>query len=309
MKEYIKNGALIIITSLLLPCLITILCTETAYKVEKSTGMMVELEGENIEMEEFLIYMVAGQMEITYDLEALKAQAVIARTNLLREADGKKTVKAKKLTVRYLMPEQFEEGMGEKKKAQVLEQLKRAVEQTSGEVLLYENQYIEAMYHAVSIGTTVSSEEIYGVSRPYLCGVPSSQDVESREYMNVSLWTEEELKEKLKEESPGKKADTKGLVKKISVSEKTKNGYVKQVSVAGETISGEKWQEIFSLPSGNFYLEEQEGMLRMITLGKGHGMGLSQYGADCLAKEGWGYREILEKYYPGTEVKRQDVTE
>ena len=260
-------------------------------------------------MEEFLIYMVAGQMDLTYDLEALKAQSVIARTNFMREAAGKKKVEAEDLTVRYLMPEQFEEGLGDKKKEKIRQLLKKAVKETEGEVIFYEDKYIEALYHAVSIGTTVSSEEIYGISRAYLSEVPSSQDVESQEYMKVTLWAPEEVKEKLKSESIGAKIDVKDLIDQITVSEKTKNGYVKNVTVGKQKISGEDWQDLFGLLSTNFYLEEQEGKLRMISLGKGHGMGLSQYGADRLAKDGWGYREILEKYYPGTEIKKPEKEE
>lgn len=70
-------------------------------------------------------------------------------------------------------------------------------------------------------------------------------------------------------------------------------------------MTGEEWKEIFTLASANFYLEEQEGDIRMITLGKGHGIGLSQYGANCMAKEKYGYEEILEKYYPGTSLQKE----
>ena len=75
---------------------------------------------------------------------------------------------------------------------------------------------------------------------------------------------------------------------------------MKQVSIGTEQLSGDEWKRLFGLNSTHFYLEEQDGQLRMIVLGKGHGVGLSQYGAERLAEEGWNWKDILMKYYPGT---------
>jgi stage II sporulation protein D len=90
----------------------------------------------------------------------------------------------------------------------------------------------------------------------------------------------------------------------LNMEEKTESGFVKTVKIGEEILTGEEWKEMFSLPSTNFYLEEADGKLRMITLGQGHCIGLSQYGANEMAKEEKSWEEILSWYYTGIELSK-----
>jgi len=305
-KEKWKEWLCLILTSLLLPCILTLLISGTSKTSGgKTSGIQIAMEdGTTIDMEEFLVYALAGQIDLDAPLEALKAQCVIARTNLMRELNGAKSKKADEISLTYLTPSKFENSFGETKKEEVIKKLTRVVAATFPYVITYDGEYIEALYHYVSTGTTVSSEEMFGKGRPYLIAVESSRDVESEEYMTLSAWTGKELLSKLQGMGIGKDKTTDTIFSALKISEKTKNGYVKEVTIGKERMSGEEWKSLFGLNSTHFYLEEQDGQLRMIVLGKGHGVGLSQYGAIGMAKEGKKWREILLKYYPGAEVEK-----
>ena len=301
-----KEWLTLLLTSILLPCILTAFISGTSEKAgQKTAGIVIELEnGQNMDAEEFLIYMVAGQISLDVHKEALKAQSVIARTNLMRELNGEKNAKAEDLNVTYLAPDKFDKSFGEIKKEEVVKKLNQAITATFPYVLTYDGEYIEALYHYVSTGTTVSAEEIFGKGRPYLIAVDSSRDVEAEEYMTLSSWTGRDLLAKLQGIGIGKEQTTDTIFSALKIAEKTKNGYVKQVSVGGQQMSGEEWKSLFGLNSACFYLEEQDGLLRMIVLGKGHGVGLSQYGAWQMAEEGYEWKDILLKYYPGAGLEK-----
>lgn len=311
LNETMIEWIFVLFTTLLLPCFLTLLIAGTeAKEEEKKSGILLEYEsGQKVDMEEFLPYMIAGEIDLDYEVETLKAQAVIARTNLMRELDGKKEMKVDHLSLTYLTPEKFEESLGEKAREKIWYKLKKAVRSTSGQTLVYENNYIEALYHGISIGSTVSSEEIFGKARPYLISVTSSQDVEAKEYMTVTEWTPEKVLSLLNSEKKAMTFTYETILSSLKISEKTASGYVKEVSIGEEKISGDEWKALFGLNSTNFYLEEYNGNLRMITLGKGHGIGLSQYGANCMALEKMDYRSILKKYYPGATIKENSSKE
>lgn len=303
-KEKWKEWMCFLLSSLLIPCMITLFVSGTSATADMhEAGIVIEYpNGQKTDMEVFLLYMIAAQADIDSDEDALKAQAVIARTNLLRELEGRTEAKAQDLSLTYLTPEKFESSFGEKKKEEIYKKLRNIVSDTFPMVMMYNNNYIEALYHSVSIGTTVSAEEIYGIERPYLVEVDSSQDVESEEYMALSNWSAGQLLEKLHNEGKAKEQTTDTIFSALHIKEKTENGYVMKVAIGNETMTGEEWKILFGLNSTNFYLEEYEGVLRMVTLGKGHGVGLSQYGANALAKKGWTWEEILKKYYSGISI-------
>ena len=302
MKVQWKEWACVFLTSILIPCLLTMLLSGTSQKAGmRKSGIVIKTEnGETLDAEEFLLYAVAGQVDLNCHEEVLKAQCVIARTNLMRELDGKREVDMKDLELVYLTPQKFENSFGDSQKENLIKKLTGIINATYPYVLTYEDDYIEALYHPISIGNTVSAEEAFGKIRPYLIEVESSQDVEAEEYMTLSMWTGKELLAKLQGIGIGKNQTTDTIFSSLRLAAKTKNGYVKQVSIGTEQLSGDEWKRLFGLNSTHFYLEEQDGQLRMIVLGKGHGVGLSQYGAERLAEEGWNWKDILMKYYPGT---------
>ncbi|MDO4557113.1 MAG: SpoIID/LytB domain-containing protein [Lachnospiraceae bacterium] len=307
MKDKVTNWAAIFVTTLFLPYCFTMMVSGTYVEQQEKTGSPITLideQGEKMDMETFLPYIIAGEIDFDYEEETLKAQAVIARTNLMRALNGKSEEQIKNLSLVYVKPEDFQNSFGEKKRERILNTLRQVVKDTSGQALTWDGQYIDALYHKISIGTTVSSLEMYGKEVPYLTAVESSQDVESEDYMSIKEITKEEAIMQMKTKIKGEQLTVDTLMNQLKIGEKTALGFVKTVQIGTETISGEDLKNLFDLPSVNFYLEEYEGKLRIITLGQGHCMGFSQYGANEMAKEEKGYQEILSYYYPGTKITK-----
>jgi stage II sporulation protein D len=306
MRDKAAKWAAIFITTLFLPYFFTMVVSGAYEKeTEEASGIvLIDEEGNKIEMEDFLPYMIAGEIDWESEEETLKAQAVIARTNLLRALDGKEEEELKNISLVYVSEDELEKSYGEKKREEVLSRLQKAVKETKGVVMTYQGEYIDALYHPVSIGTTVSAEEIYGKDIPYLIGVDSSQDVEAENYTTIKEVGLEEAVRLLKEKIKGENLTADQLMDQLNLEEKTESGFVKTVKIGEETLTGEEWKEMFSLPSTNFYLEEADGKLRMITLGQGHCIGLSQYGANEMAKQEKSWEEILSWYYTGIEFSK-----
>lgn len=307
MKDGAARFLAVLMATLFLPYCFTMIVSgayEEQQEKDKSGIALIDSQGTQWDMEEFLPYMIAGEIDLDYEEEAIKAQAVIARTNVMHAMEGKKEEKIDSLSVAYLSQTDFENSFGEKKRERILSDLKKAAKNTAGKVLTYDGEYIEALYHKVSIGTTVSAEEVYARKIPYLIAVDSSQDVESEDYMTVMEEEKQHAVELLKSKGKGAALTGDNLSEQLSIAEKTPSGFVKTVQIGQEILSGEEFQELFQLPSTNFYLEEYDGRLRIITLGQGHCMGLSQYGANEMAKEEKTMEEILSWYYPGTRLAR-----
>lgn len=307
MKDRVSGFLAVLMVTFFLPYCFTMIVSG-AYREqqekEKSGINLVDTQGNKMDLEEFLPYMIAGEIDLGCEEETLKAQAVIARTNVMHALKGKKEGKIEDLSLAYLSEADFENSFGEKKRERILAGLKKAVHATAGKALAWDGEYIEALYHKVSIGATVSSEEMYGKPIPYLVAVDSSQDVESEDYMTIKEEEKQRAIELLKTKMKGEGLAADNLLEQLSIEEKTASGFVKKVRVAKEVLSGDDFKEVFELPSTNFYLEEYNGKLRIITLGQGHCMGLSQYGANGMAKDGKKMEEILAWYYPGAKITR-----
>lgn len=267
------------------------------------SGYQIETEdGKEIDLESYLWMILPEQISLDYEDETLKAQAVILRTDIIRRMGKGKKIKEEELPYERISDEKLKEALGSKKYSLRDQARKRAVSETLGETMTYKDDYIEPYFHGLSVGTTLSGEEWFGEGYPYLKEKDSLGDVESGDYMTVSVVTYGKILEKLKD-AYHTETTIDQLKESLSVSQATKNGYVKEVK-AGETkIPGTLWAQWFSLASNNFYLEPYDGKMRMICLGQGNGLGMSQYGADQMAKEGSGYQEILKYYYTGVKIK------
>ena len=315
---------------LFIPTIGTILISGNMGIADKKMGITVEMEnGEKMDGEQFVIGMAASGLSYIKEEEALKAWMIVCRTNFVKAASGedssKNTVNSseldsikkkhlklmqKDLNLDYVSMKELEENNGRKAYLEIKKRLEDASEATFGQVLIYQNKYADALYHEVSIGKTVSSEEIYSVAVPYLISVDSSQDVESPEYMDVKIIPYDEVLQKLTKadksgyfEKTDKNQNIKILKSSLKITKHTANGFVQEIAVKNNQWTGEEWKKIFSLNSTNFYLENYNGKLRMVTVGKGHDMGMSLYGANALAEKQLMATTILSYYYPGVTIK------
>ncbi len=297
--------------------------------------VLIEMNGlyKSMDVEEYVLGILPGTIPADYDIETLKVQAILIRTNVLKEMQENNTSDAADLSYQYLTVEDRMALWGEKNYEKYADRFEQAVVATAGMVVKQENSLIMALYHEVSIGKTASAKEILGEDISYLQSEERSQDVEAKHYMNLVTYTWQEFRElagnegqigeeasqeaqaedstKSKEEEGDKQQTESGAsaeetaVQKIpvSVEESTENGFVKKLSVNGTIYTGEEAMQKFSLTSANFYVEEIDDGIRFVCLGKGSCLGVSQYGANRMALEGKKAEAIIKYYYKGVSLK------
>lgn len=304
MKKIIKMIGLCSL-AFLIPGICTMMLTGKMSGEREKMGVEVQLnDGTNIDGEEFVIGMAASELSWVKEKEAAKAWMIVCRTNFRKAAGDSQKVNEKDLELDYISKEELEKNNGKKAYIEYERLLEEASGETFGEELYYGKDRADALYHQVSIGKTVSSAEIYDVDVPYLISVNSSQDVESPDYMKVQIMTYQECADILNKN--GAKETEKTCREQLRITKQTKSGYVQTVSGSNRKWTGEEWKDIFDLNSTNFYLEDYGKRLRIVTLGKGHGMGMSLYGANAMADSGAKAEEILKHYYPGTKIKKSE---
>lgn len=254
--------------------------------------------------DEYIFGVVAAEMPALYEPEALKAQAVAAYTLACRRrADNKD--KSYDLTTDYTVDQSYiskadaEKRWGDKAE-EYSKKIKDAVADVKNLIVTYEGEPITAVYHAISSGKTEDSRDIWGGSLSYLKPVASPGDKLSPDYINEVKVSAKELQKKLGDECKlsGEPAAYFGEPKR------TDSGSVLTVPVCGTDINGAKIRSIFDLRSLNFSVKYADGSFTFTVRGYGHGVGMSQYGANYMAKQGSDFKEILTYYYTGCKVEK-----
>lgn len=260
--------------------------------------------GGYLDVETYLAGVVARQIPADYELEALKAQAIIARTYIYRQMDGKDGISEEELGLPYLEESQMESLWGSKRFVEYYDRISQAVKETAGTVMIWEGdedgngeELPEPLFHRASAGFTRQGDAAHG----YLQSVDSSWDMEAEGYLTIVEWDPEEVVKLLKEaaETGGKEVQlTEGQVMEtIQLVGKDSAGYVNEIQIGAHIYTGDEVRLALGLPSAAFTLETHEEKIRAVCKGIGHGYGLSQYGANAMAKEGKNAREILNYYY------------
>ena len=253
---------------------------------------------ENIPLEKYLIGVLAGEMPVSYDLEALKAQAVAARTYSLRKMEMNKNNEYDLVdTINdqvYLDDEYLKETWNNKYEENI-KKIKKALNETKGEYLTYDGQIIQAFFFSTSSGNTENCKDVFGSDLPYLVSVSSTWDINSPSYTDKKIFTLNEFYEKLNEPY------NENL--NIEVIRNETNS-IKNINVNGKDIKGTDFRHKLGLKSTNVEITKREDEVIIESKGYGHGVGMSQYGALELAKKGYKYDEILKHYYKGIEIKK-----
>ncbi len=271
-------------------------------------------EVEELSMEEYMIGAVMAQMPADFDKEALKAQAVLAHTYAVRrrlneEISPDSSLKGADMSDDgekyngFYTQEQGRELYGDDY-ATAYMKISTAVKAVENEILTYENEPITVAFHAISGGQTESAENAWGEEIPYLIPCDSSWDLEISGCEKTVEFSDEEIAQLINGEYPD--IDLSGAEGEeiFSVEDRTASGTVKSVRI-GESfyITGSNFASLLSLPSASFTAEYQKGMVEITTRGYGHLVGMSQYGANYMANEGAGYKEILAHYFPNTKLQ------
>lgn len=249
---------------------------------------------ESVPLEEYVAGVVAAEMPASFEKEALKAQAVAARTFILTQ-----TLKGMDVTDTvddqvFKDEEDQKEMWGadfETNKAKIEE----AAQETEGEVLIYDGEPITAAFFSSGNGQTENAEEYWQSAEPYLISVASPWDAAAPNFEQEVVLTKQEVEEKLGVSLPGS-----GVVG--AVIKKTTGGRIGSIAIDGKTFTGREIRETLGLPSADFQMTVSDADVVITTKGYGHGVGMSQYGANGMAKEGKDYQDIIAHYYPGTVI-------
>ena len=276
-------------------------------KVNDSNETFIKVKQTNknkiieIDIEDYVRGVLAGEMPISFELEALKAQAVAARTYGLRRIsnNNKYDVVDTVMNQVYKDDETLKQTWGNNYDT-YMDKIKKAVEDTKGEYVDYNGTYADTLFFSTSVGNTENSEEIFGTKISYLQSVSSEWDEEvSPVYEEKNIFTRENFCKKLNLNDCSKIY--------VNVLEETSTGRIKKIEINNKIFTGTEVAYYLRVRSNYFYIYIENNNVVVKTKGFGHGVGMSQYGAEGMANNGYTYKEILEHYYQGTTIKNLNV--
>ncbi|SDJ28177.1 stage II sporulation protein D [Salimicrobium halophilum] len=253
---------------------------------------------EEIPLEEYVTGVVASEMPVTFEMEALKAQALAARTYIMKHKASGSTFEGADVTdtvqhqvykdeqqLREIWKDDYEENRAK---------VEEAVQATKGEIITYKEEPITAAFFSTSNGYTENSGDYWEHDIPYLKSVISPWDKDAPTYLDQVTLTQSELMEKL-------------TLPTFSASDielsRTEGERVETMTIGEKTFTGRDIREKLGLKSSDFSIEQKGDHFIFTTRGFGHGVGMSQYGANGLASEGKSYKDIIAHYYSETKIE------
>lgn len=259
---------------------------ENAITLYRSNGEIL-----NLTINEYLIGAVAGEMPASFNIEALKAQAVVSRTYLL------KRIKNNNIIIDSTMQQVYKDNnelknMWKNDFDKYYSKIKKAVLDTDKIAIYYNGDYIDALYHSTSNGYTLNSENVWSNAIPYLKGVESKWDLNASSYLKN---TNKDIAYVL---------SLFGIddINKIQIVSRDDTNHVKEIKVGDKIYKGTTFRSLLKLRSTDFDIMVNDNSVVFITRGFGHGVGMSQYGANGMANEGYNYIDILNHYYTNVSI-------
>lgn len=272
-----------------------------------SVFMTADNEAQVMDMRDYIIGAVSAEVPASYDEEAIKAQALAAVTfaEYRKKNGGDEKIGGADISddssvhQGYVTKSEMQEKWGDAFDT-YYKKVSDAVDEVLDKVITYEGEPIMAAYHAISSGKTESAKNIWGDDIAYLSTVDSKWDKDSTRYSSEVIYSAEELKELLKNiENADFDSDETDWIKIKSTSDA---GTVLESEVCGAEMTGMELRTLLSLRSPVFDVEYSDGEFIFTVSGYGHGVGMSQNGANSMARDGYTYEEIIAHYYPGTEI-------
>lgn len=302
----IKKILLFSLSIILIPFIIITLFIkndEITFNFSSNTIVRVYRENkkviERVPIEEYVVGVVSGEMPVTFESEALKAQAVASRSYVMHQMESARDkdydVVDSVTNQVYLDNEQLKNNWGNDY-TEKINKVKKAVLETSGEYLEYDGEVVDAMFFSTSVGYTENSEDIFSSEVPYLRSVSSDWDSISPVFEDSKTFTLKEFYSSLNLEYSEKL--------EIKVTETTNTGRVKKIIINNKEFSGKEICSKLKLRSTYFEIKNNSDSIIIYTKGYGHGVGMSQYGAQGMALKGYSYEEILKHYYSGVTIKK-----
>ncbi len=264
---------------------------------------------EQMSISDYIIGVVCAEVPVSYEVEAIKAQAVIAHTYALRIMAGEIANPTQELLgahistdpakhQAYYSPEQIKERYGENYD-EYYKKMSDCVNAVINKAITFNDAPILATFHATSSGVTEDAQNVWGEHVPYLIPTISPENTEDGEFFTTYDFSIEQVQSIILAAYPNSIfSDDKNSW--MSVLSRTTSDYVGSVSILGQIVSGQDFRSLFELKSANFTIAFADDIFTITTKGYGHGVGLSQSGANIMAQQGSTYAEILSHYYPGT---------
>ncbi|MBQ9167682.1 MAG: stage II sporulation protein D [Oscillospiraceae bacterium] len=276
--------------------------TDTLVQAAPSLLISVLLDDETVsemELDEYLVGVVLAEMPVSFETEAHKSQAVVARTYALKRStsqpkhSGGAVCTDSSCCQGYLSPEDYLAKGGTQEE---INQIREAVQDTSGLVLTYEGELIEATYFSCSGGSTEDALAVWGTDIPYLQSTSSPGEENASHYTDTVYFSKDEFASALGVNLSGSAVGWLGSVTY------TEGGGVNTMEIGGTVYKGTTLRQLLGLRSTAFTMMATEDGISITTRGFGHRVGMSQYGADAMAVSGSTYEEILAHYYEGAEL-------
>lgn len=275
---------------------------EKKYMFEKNTKVRVKRVEKNtietIPLEQYLIGVLSGEMPVSYELEALKAQAVAARTYTLKKMETNKNNQfdiVDNTNDQMYLDNNYLKSVWNENYDNYINKIKQAVNETSGEYLTYDGQIIKAFFFSTSSGKTENCKDVFGENLPYLVSVSSTWDESSPSYLDKKTFSKKDFYEKLNLPYEDELD--------IEITRNDTNS-INTITINDNEMKGTDFRYELDLKSTNIDINETDNQIEITSKGFGHGVGLSQFGAQQLALKGYKYDEILKYYYQGTEFKK-----
>ncbi|WP_242962798.1 stage II sporulation protein D [Pseudoflavonifractor sp. An85] len=270
--------------------------------------LLGEGQVEEMTMGEYLWRVVAAEMPASFEPQALRAQAVCARTYSLwkmgansHQDQGADICADSGCCQAYIDPQKASENWGDNAQGNT-EKITQAISDTDGQVMTYDGKPIQAVFFSSSTSSTEDAQAVWGNSLPYLVSVSSPEGEEVPNYYSTVTLSREEVEKKVKEAYPDAdlSGDPAGWLSGMTL---TASGRVGSMKVGGVELSGGAVRTLFGLRSTCFQVTYQEEKFTFSVTGYGHGVGMSQYGANTMAAEGSSWQDILTHYYTGVTIE------
>lgn len=276
----------------------------TVNLLNKETGEITE-----IDLDEYLLGVVSAEMPANFNIEALKAQAVVARTYTIYtimhngSKHGERAICTSPACCQaWISKEDRMNKWDESEREENWNKIVEAVYSTKGQIIEYNGEVIDAFFHSNSGGKTEMPVNVWGGSDyPYLQSVETAGEDEYTQYSSEVNISKEELQSKMKEKYNDFSINW-NETECIKITEYTDSNRARSVKIGNKIISGVEVRSIFGLKSTNFKIEIEGNNVNFSVIGYGHGVGMSQTGADSMAKSGSNYQEIIKHFYTGVEI-------
>lgn len=271
--------------------------------LHKKTG-----EVEQVDIDNYLCNVVSAEMPASYEIEALKAQAIVARTYTIykilnKKHDNSDICDDSTCCQAWISKEDRLARWEESSKESNWQKICDCVNSTKGKIITYDNKPIDAFFHSNSGGTTEVPVNVWGgTGYPYLQSVQTSGEDAYTQYLSEAIFNQEELLNKLKEKYSDISIDFSNS-EDIKILEYTESNRVKTIKFGNHELSGVETRTLFKLKSTNFEISREGENIKFSVKGYGHGVGMSQTGADAMAKQGSTAEEIIKHFYTGVEIR------